>query len=65
MVLTVEDFLDRRTSASLFTPDNGLGVLEQVASTMATYFDWDTGRVQKEVEAYRALVRETKEFAYM
>ncbi len=64
MVLTVEDFLDRRTSASLFTPDNGLGVLEQVVHTMATYFGWDTGRVQKEVEVYHALVQETKAVAH-
>ncbi|MBI3302635.1 MAG: glycerol-3-phosphate dehydrogenase/oxidase, partial [Deltaproteobacteria bacterium] len=63
MVMTVEDFLDRRTSASLFTPDNGLGALEQVAHTMAAYFGWDSGRTQQEIEAYRTLVRKMKVFA--
>ena len=63
MVMTVEDFLDRRTSASLFTPDNGLGALEQVAHTMAAYFGWGSGRTQQEIEAYRTLVRKMKAFA--
>lgn len=62
MVMTVEDFLDRRTSASIFASDNGLGGLEQVAQTMATYFGWDAGRTQREIEAYRTLVRGMKAF---
>lgn len=63
MVMTVEDFLDRRTSASLFTLDNGLGALEHAAHTMAAYFDWDSRRTQQEIDGYRALVRATQAFA--
>ena len=62
MVMTVEDFLDRRTSASLFTPDNGLGVLAQVAHIIASHLGWDTERTQREIEAYRTLVQEMKAF---
>jgi glycerol-3-phosphate dehydrogenase len=62
MVMTVEDLLDRRTSASLFTPDNGLGVLEQVAHTIAAHLGWDKERAQREAEAYRTLVQEMKAF---
>jgi glycerol-3-phosphate dehydrogenase len=62
MVLTVEDFLDRRISASLFTTDNGLGVLERVAGIMASHLGWSEGRRQAEVGAYRILVRDAKAF---
>ncbi|MGE0824715.1 MAG: glycerol-3-phosphate dehydrogenase/oxidase [Candidatus Binatia bacterium] len=63
MVMTVEDFLDRRTSVSLFTPDNGLGHLEYVVQTMAASCDWDTARMQQEMAAYRSFIREMKAFA--
>jgi glycerol-3-phosphate dehydrogenase len=62
MALTVEDVLDRRTSLSLFTPDNGLSSLEQLTSTMAAHCRWDTGRRQKETDAYQSFVHHMKEF---
>jgi len=59
--LRVSDFLLRRTTLG-FAPDQGLGVLDSVADALARAWDWPAARRAREVEDYRAWVRQTQEF---
>ena len=56
MAVRLEDVLVRRTSALLFTPDNGLSHTEALAAEMGRLLDWDSARVEEEVARYRSIV---------
>jgi glycerol-3-phosphate dehydrogenase len=58
MAVRLEDVLARRTSALLFTPDNGLGHVEALGAEMGLLLGWDEARVDAEVARYRSIVRE-------
>jgi len=62
MVLTLEDFMERRSRLLLWEPDNGLAVAEGVAQTIGSALGWDAARVREEVSRYRALVTRLKSF---
>jgi glycerol-3-phosphate dehydrogenase len=62
MVLTLEDFMERRSRLLLWEPDNGLAVAEGVAQTIGSALGWDAARVREEVSRYRALVARLKSF---
>jgi glycerol-3-phosphate dehydrogenase len=62
MVLTLEDFLERRARLFLWDPSNGLSVAHGVASLMGTMLDWDRKRIDAEVAAYRRHVEDVKAF---
>lgn len=56
MAVRLEDVLVRRTSALLFTPDNGLSHTEALAAEMGRLLGWDSARVEAEVARYRSIV---------
>jgi glycerol-3-phosphate dehydrogenase len=58
MAVRLEDVLARRTSALLFTPDNGLRHAEALAAEMGRLLGWDRARVDAELAGYRSIVRE-------
>jgi glycerol-3-phosphate dehydrogenase len=62
MALTLNDFLERRARLFLWEPDNGLGVAEGVARTMAAILRWTPARIDDEISAYRAHVEQVKSF---
>jgi glycerol-3-phosphate dehydrogenase len=57
MAMRLEDVLARRTSALLFTPDNGLGPVELLGAEMGRLLGWDGARIDAEVARYRGVVR--------
>lgn len=58
MAVRLEDVLARRTSALLFTPDNGLRHAEPLATEMGRLLGWDRARVDAELARYRTIVHE-------
>jgi glycerol-3-phosphate dehydrogenase len=64
MALTLEDVLIRRLHLFYEAEDGGLAVAEAVAGRMAAEpgIGWTDADVAAQVEAYRAAVRETREF---
>lgn len=62
MVLTLEDFMERRSRLLLWEADNGVSVLEGVAQTLADALGWPPERVRDEIGRYRALVARLKSF---
>ncbi len=62
MVLTLEDFLERRARLFLWSPENGLDAAEMVAQWMGTALGWSPRRRDDEVAAYQAHVRQVKSF---
>jgi glycerol-3-phosphate dehydrogenase len=55
MALTVEDVLDRRTRALLFAPDQGRGMLTEVAACMSERLGWSPERRRAEIDGYTRL----------
>jgi len=64
MVLTLQDFLDRRARLFLWEPGNGLDEAEAAARIIATNLNWSDARVTSEVADYRAYVATTLSFAH-
>ncbi|MGH2499818.1 MAG: FAD-dependent oxidoreductase [Candidatus Limnocylindria bacterium] len=62
MAVRLEDVLARRTSALLFTPDNGMRHATALATAMGRLLDWDDARVEAEVARYRSTVRDMWEW---
>jgi glycerol-3-phosphate dehydrogenase len=58
MARTVDDVLSRRTRARLLARDASAAAAEDVATLMATDLGWDADEQRRQVEHYRALVRE-------
>jgi glycerol-3-phosphate dehydrogenase len=58
MARTVDDVLSRRTRARLLARDASAVAAEDVATLMATDLGWDADEQRRQVEHYRALVRE-------
>ena len=63
MALTVDDILSRRTRARLLARDASADAADDVAALMAGELDWDAGEQRRQVEHYRALVREEQQAA--
>ncbi len=63
MVLTLQDFLDRRARLFLWDVDNGLREAEGVAQLLAQRLGWSEARRLREVEEYRQYVATTLAFA--
>lgn len=57
MALTLEDFMDRRAALLIFSPGHGLAGAEEAARIMGNLLGWDETERNRQVEAYRALVR--------
>jgi glycerol-3-phosphate dehydrogenase len=62
MVLTLEDFLERRARLLLWDIHNGLSVAQEVAQIIGAMLDWDRKRIDSEVTAYRRHVEDVKAF---
>jgi glycerol-3-phosphate dehydrogenase len=58
MALTVDDILSRRTRARLLARDASADAADDVAALMAAELGWDATEQRRQVEHYRALVRE-------
>ncbi len=63
MALTVDDILSRRTRARLLARDLSADAADDVAALMAGELGWDAGEQRRQVEHYRALVREEQQAA--
>ncbi len=55
MALTIEDVLDRRTRALLFAPDQGRGMLTEVAAYMTGRLGWSPEHRHTEIDGYTRL----------
>ncbi len=62
MVMTLVDFLERRSRLFLWDRANGLGVASQVAHLMAPMLGWDTTRVDRQIREYGEHVAAVKHF---
>ena len=49
----LDDLLERRTRASLESPDRAVGIAEQVAQLVGPLLGWDAAAARREVAAYR------------
>ena len=58
MASTLTDFMDRRSSLLLFSPDSGLAGAEAAAGVMGSLLGWDAVEQTAQVESYRALAGE-------
>lgn len=63
MATSVEDVLVRRTQISFRTPDQGVAAAEVVAHRMGDRLGWSAEEIQASVEAYRAEVARSREWA--
>jgi glycerol-3-phosphate dehydrogenase len=63
MALTVDDILSRRTRARLLARDASADAADDVAALLAGELGWDAGEQRRQVEHYRALVREEQQAA--
>jgi glycerol-3-phosphate dehydrogenase len=64
MVLTLEDFMERRSRVLLWEPDNGVGAVDAVAQALGDAFGWTAARRREEIARYRALVAQLKTFEH-
>ncbi|HYF91585.1 MAG TPA: glycerol-3-phosphate dehydrogenase/oxidase [Symbiobacteriaceae bacterium] len=55
MAMTVADFLDRRSSLLLFSPDHGLSAAAPVSELMGGLLGWTADQREQQVAQYRAL----------
>jgi glycerol-3-phosphate dehydrogenase len=62
MVLTLEDYLERRGRLFLWDVQNGLSVAQEAAQIMGEMLGWDRKRIDAEVAAYRHHVEDVKGF---
>lgn len=62
MVLTLEDYLERRGRLLLWDVQNGTPVAHEVAQIMGEMLGWDRKRIDAEVNAYRRHVEDVKAF---
>jgi glycerol-3-phosphate dehydrogenase len=53
----LDDVLSRRTRIAIETSDRGFGVAEEVASLMAKELGWDESDVEREILAYREVLK--------
>ena len=53
MVMTLRDFMMRRTRLLYEAPDGGLSVAPEIARLMAAELGWEQPRIEEEVEACR------------
>jgi len=56
MVLTLEDFMVRRTDLYYKEPNNGLDLLEKLKNDMMESLDWNEANWTKQVSSYRQFV---------
>jgi glycerol-3-phosphate dehydrogenase len=62
MVMTVTDFLERRSRLLLWDPDMGRGIAAAVARAIGEQLGWDASRVQDETRRYRELAEHLRTF---
>jgi len=62
MVLTLEDYLERRGRLLLWDVQNGLSVAQEVAQIIGEMLGWDRKRIDSEVAGYRRHVEDVKAF---
>lgn len=58
MAMRLEDVFARRTSLMLFSEDNGLRYLEELAREMGALCGWSQAKIEEETAHYRQRVRE-------
>jgi glycerol-3-phosphate dehydrogenase len=58
MVLTIEDFLARRTRTALLDPQNGTVAAKHVATTIGNYFKWSHKEQLSHVSRYLLFAKE-------
>jgi glycerol-3-phosphate dehydrogenase len=63
MVMTLDDFLERRSRLMLYGLDNGQSAAAAIAQILGHALGWSDGEVADSVARYRAHVREVKAFA--
>jgi glycerol-3-phosphate dehydrogenase len=63
MALTLEDFMARRSTLMLFSPDRGLGVAEEAARLMGQALKWGRSERRRQVEEYGKAVERMMAFA--
>jgi len=62
MVMTLEDFLERRSRLMLYSLDNGIGIADAVARQIGTAHDWSEPKIAEAVARYQAHVDDVKSF---
>ncbi|MBI4516388.1 MAG: glycerol-3-phosphate dehydrogenase/oxidase [Deltaproteobacteria bacterium] len=62
MVLTLEDFLERRSRVMLYDIDNGLSAAARVAQCLGAALGWSDAQAAEALAHYQAHVREVKAF---
>jgi glycerol-3-phosphate dehydrogenase len=63
MVMTLEDFLERRSRLLLWDTELGASIAEGAARILAAQLGWDAARTRDEVARYLELVERLKRFA--
>jgi glycerol-3-phosphate dehydrogenase len=63
MVLTLEDFLVRRTDFFYWLPQNGLEKLDELKSPLCDFFNWTQGDWQRQVENYKDYLKTNMDIA--
>jgi len=63
MVLTLQDFLERRARLFLWDTNNGLTLAPHVARLMGDLLGWDARTADAELADYQRHVREVKTFS--
>ena len=62
MVMTLEDFLERRSRLMLFDVDNGLTAAQPASDMIGAALGWDSARIASAVAEYRSHVAGVKSF---
>lgn len=62
MVMTVTDFMERRSRLLLWDPDMGRGIVDAVARALGEPLGWDATRVHDEAQRYRELAEHLRTF---
>jgi glycerol-3-phosphate dehydrogenase len=63
MVVTLQDYLERRGRLFLWDIDNGLPIAHEAAQIIGEMLGWDRKRIDAEVTAYRRHVEDVKAFS--
>ena len=62
MVVTLEDFMRRRSDLMLFSPQAGSAAAERIASILGSKLGWSGQEAREQVEAYRGAVESMMAF---
>ncbi|MDW8286600.1 MAG: hypothetical protein RMJ89_00860, partial [Flammeovirgaceae bacterium] len=64
MVMTLEDFYERRTGRLYFNPESVTKYLEPILNDFAEFFDWDEEKIDQEREKILKKVKALTTFEY-